>query len=282
MTTTQAKQNQNQIQFSGLDIINDVLNSDTSKLVSAFKAMKTYSIYNTMYACLQMDMRKLPITPIKTFNQWKAEGYHVKRGAKAIGILFPTFYSEVEKDADGNVKKDANGKPLKSKHLKGFVEQHMHFCMTETNCTDYKVEDFTIDNYDLNKALKACGITLKQFQQFNGNIMGYAKHKDNSIALNPLIKDKAELLHTLFHEVAHVVLGHTSKDCKVEKGMREYEADMTGYIVMKFLGLANDNLQKQCKAYISSYLCNDFKEATSDKEVRKILKAVDTILKAGM
>ena len=70
MTTTQAKQNQNQIQFSGLDIITDVLNADTSKLVNAFKAMKTYSIYNTMYACLQMDMRKLPITPIKTFNQW--------------------------------------------------------------------------------------------------------------------------------------------------------------------------------------------------------------------
>ena len=272
--TTQTTDNQNQIQFSGLDIITDVLNADTSKLVSAFKAMKTYSIYNTMYACLQMDMRKLPITPIKTFNQWKSEGYHVKKGAKAIGILFPTFYSEVEKDA--------NGKPLKSKHLKGFTEQHMHFCMADTNCTDYKVEDFTINNYDLDKALKACGITLKQFQQFNGNIMGYAKHKDNSIALNPLIKDKAELLHTLFHEVAHVVLGHTSKDCKVEKGMREYEADMTGYIVMKFLGLANDNLQKQCKAYISSYLCNDFKEATSDKEVRKILKAVDTILKAGM
>jgi Ca2+-binding EF-hand superfamily protein len=280
MTTTQTKTNE--VQFNGLEVISEVLNTDSSNLVMAFKAMKTYSIYNTMYACMQMQARNLPITPIKTFNGWKAEGYNIKKGSKAIGILFPMFVNIVEKDANGNVKKDANGKPIKRQFLKGFQEKHMHFCMADTTCTDYTADDFTIENYDLDKALAKCGITLKQFQSFNGNVMGYAKHKDNSIALNPMIKDKAELLHTLFHEVAHVVLGHTSKDCKVEKGMREYEADMTGYIVMKFLGLSNDNLQKQCKQYISSYLCNDFKEATSDKEVRKILKAVDTIVKAGM
>ena len=100
--TTQTKQNQ--IQFSGLDIINDVLNADTSKLVSAFKAMKTYSIYNTMYACLQMDMRKLPITPIKTFNQVSVSGSLFIFCGKGIPLRARGFLQQIlgEKRCYGN------------------------------------------------------------------------------------------------------------------------------------------------------------------------------------
>lgn len=269
--------------YNGLEVIESVLNTDAKDVANSFQVMRNYSIYNTIYAMMQMQARKQKITPIRTFNQWQALGYKVNKGAKAIRILFPVFVNIPIKDENGNVKKDENGKTITFKKLVNFTEKKMHFSMVETNCPTL-ADDFKIDNYNIDKALKSLKIKVTDFENFNGNVGGYAsKDKDGNrvIAINNMWDNK-DCLHTLFHEMAHVVLKHSDKNYSKNRGLFEYEADMAGYIVCKCLGLADERMQKRCKAYIQGWLKEDYKEAVSDNEVHKIMSAVDKILKAGV
>jgi hypothetical protein len=53
---------------------------------------------------------------LQTFQQWKKEGMSVKKGAKAFcKIDLWTMKMEDEKDEEGKVIKDENGKPKKKK-----------------------------------------------------------------------------------------------------------------------------------------------------------------------
>jgi len=53
---------------------------------------------------------------LMTFQQWKKEGMSVKKGAKAfLKIDLWTMKLEDEKDEEGKVIKDENGKPKKKK-----------------------------------------------------------------------------------------------------------------------------------------------------------------------
>jgi hypothetical protein len=62
-----------------------------------------------------------------------------------------------------------------------------------------------IPDFDIDTALRALDITRTPFEEMNGNIQGFAHGRE--IAVNPV----AALPHkTTFHELAHIVLVHTS------------------------------------------------------------------------
>ena len=270
--------------FNGLDIINAVLETPVTEVQSMFKSFHTFSMYNQFYAMLQMQQRKMKITPIRTFNQWKSDGYSVVKGAKAIKILFPIMKSIPLKDGNGNVKKDENGKIITLKKRVGFTEKSMHFAQSETTCKQFNMDDVKIDNYNLDKALKSLNIKMIDFNKLDLNIGGFTSKDNNNntvVSINT-VWGKEDTLHTLFHEMAHVVFEHASKNYQENRGLFEYEADMTAFIACKCLGLSNEKQQQKCKAYISSWLNDDFETATSDKEVHKIMSCVDKILKAGL
>ena len=269
--------------YDGLQVIESVINTDAGELAGSFHVMRNYSIYNTIYAMMQMQARKQKITPIRTFNQWRDLGYSVNKGAKAIRILFPVYVNIPLKDENGNPKKDEKGKIMTFKKLVNFTEKRIHFSMVETNCPTMPKTQ-SIDNYNIDLALKNLKIKTTEFESIDGNVGGYAsKDKDGNrvIAINNMWNDN-DCLHTMFHEMAHIVLKHADNDYAKNCGLYEYEADMTAFIVCKFLGIANERMQKRCKAYIQSWLKDDYADATSDKEVHKIMSAVDKILKAGI
>ena len=269
--------------YNGLEVIEEVINANADDLKSSFQIMHNYSIYNQIYAIMQMRAKKQKITPIRTFNQWQQLGYNVKKGSKAIRILFPVFVNIPVKDENGQEKKDENGKKITFKKLVNFTEKKMHFSMEDTNCPTMP-EVQPINNYNVDNALKQLKIKTTDFEMIDGNCGGYAtKDKDGNrvIAINNMW-NKEDCLHTLFHEIAHIVLKHSDKDYNKNRGLFEYEADMTAYIVCKYLGLANERMTKRCKAYIQSWLKDDYKDAVSDNEVHKIMAAVDKILKAGL
>lgn len=275
--------NTNEKLFSGLDVINEVLETSADDMKNSFQVMRNYSAYNQLYAIMQMHARKQKIAPIRTFNQWRELGYSVNKGSKAIRILFPVFVNIPLKDENGNPKKDEKGKVMTFKKLVNFTEKKMHFSMVDTNCPTTPITN-QINDYNVDKALSALKIKTTDFEMINGNCGGYATTNENGervIAINNMW-DKEDCLHTLFHEIAHIVLKHQDNDYKKNRGLYEYEADMTSYIVCKFLGIANERMTKRCKAYISSWLRDDYKEATSDNEVHRIMSAVDKILKAGL
>ncbi len=64
----------------------------------------------------------------------------------------------------------------------------------------------SLPEWDAERALAALDIEQIAFTETDGNCQGYAKKRQ--IAINPV----AQLPHkTLFHEAAHVVLGHTTR-----------------------------------------------------------------------
>jgi len=113
------------------------------------------------------------------------------------------------------------------------------------------------------------------FNMLDGNCQGYATGKN--IAVNPV----AVLPHkTRFHELAHVVLGHTAEHTmsdneRTPKDIREVEAESVAYICCSVLNL--DGLIES-RGYIQNWLSGN---EISDKTAQRIFGAAEKILKAG-
>jgi hypothetical protein len=109
----------------------------------------------------------------------------------------------------------------------------------------------------------------------DGNCQGYAEGR--SIAINPV----AVLPHkTRFHEIAHIVLGHTLEHKMADseltpRDIREVEAESVAYILCQLLGLKGE---EESRGYIQSWLKD---KDIEDASARKIFSAVDKILKSG-
>src|SRR5437870_4648813 len=86
---------------------------------------------------------------------------------------------------------------------------------------------------------------------------------------------------TLFHELAHVVLGHTEEKRRMDDdehtpvNIREVEAECVTLICCESLGLSGAEF---CRGYIQHWLGKD---TIPDRSAQRIFKASDLILKAG-
>ena len=133
-----------------------------------------------------------------------------------------------------------------------------------------------ISGFDIDTALCALNITRTPFEEMNGNIQGFANGRE--IAVNPV----AGLPHkTTLHELAHVVLGHTTSEKLVDseqtaRHIREVEAEAVALICCETLGLEGADF---CRAYIQHWLKTE-KEIPNQSAAR-IFAAATSILKAG-
>jgi transcriptional regulator with XRE-family HTH domain len=97
------------------------------------------------------------------------------------------------------------------------------------------------------------------------------------IAINPL----AQLPHkTLFHELAHQVLGHVGDQALVEverlpKNLREVEAESVALICCEALALEG---APYCRGYIQAWLAGD---EIPKRSAQRIFAAAEKILRAG-
>src|SRR5205814_1192826 len=110
---------------------------------------------------------------------------------------------------------------------------------------------------------------------------GFARKRQ--IAISPL----AQLPHkTLFHEAAHVVLGHTIESDFADaettpRSLREVEAEAVALLCCESLGLEGADY---CRGYIQNWLHRPIgynAEAIPERSAQKILRAADQILRAG-
>jgi len=133
-----------------------------------------------------------------------------------------------------------------------------------------------IPGFDTATALIGLNITRVPFDEINGNIQGFARQRE--IAVNPL----AGLPHkTTFHELAHVVLGHTTTERLVDSEqtvahLREVEAESVALICCETLGLEGAEF---CRGYIQQWLKTE-KEIPNHNAAR-IFAAATSILRAG-
>ena len=133
-----------------------------------------------------------------------------------------------------------------------------------------------IPGFDIDIALRTLNITRTPFKEMNGNIQGFANGRE--IAVNPV----AALPHkTTLHELAHVVLGHTTSEKLVDseqtaRHIREVEAESVALICCETLGLDGAEF---CRGYIQHWLKTE-KEIPNQSAAR-IFAAATSILKAG-
>ena len=244
--------------------------NEPGSILKAYSNFHNYSMGNCMLAYLQAQMRDIEFGPFATYKKWNELGRQVERGEKAITLCQPVMINK--KDSAGNVCKDEDGQPLKRKI---FTYKNRWFFLGQTSGDVVEFE--TGPEWDKAKALKALGVTEESFSHSNGNVQGYAK-AGKKLSINPV----AELPHkTLFHELAHIVLGHCDDNTIVDevelsRNIREVEAEATALICMEALGLDGPEF---ARGYIQHWLGEE--KEIPEKSAAQIFTAASKILAAG-
>src|SRR5579862_1312014 len=231
---------------------------------AAYSQFHNYSFGNVMLAAFQCQQRELPFGPLATFPRWKALGRHVKKGERALALCRPVTV-RVDEDDDQNAE---------ARRFTRFIFKNAWFVLAQTEGPD--VPRLTLPSWDQTRALAALDVKEIAFSTTNGNIMGYARQRE--IAISPL----SPLPHkTRFHEVAHVLLGHTTEAEQADgdltpRDLRAVEAEAVALLCCEALGLPGADYSR---GYIQNWWGAG--NAIPERSAQKILKVADQILRAG-
>ena len=236
-------------------------------IMKAYSAFHLYSLGNQLLALVQCQMRGLQPGPINTFPKWQALGRYVKRGERALTLCMPISRKHQDDESD------------EENTFTSFVYKARWFVLAQT-----EGEEFTapvVPEWETSRALATLNIERIDFDSTDGNSQGFAKKRQ--IAINPL----AQLPHkTLFHEAAHVVLGHTAEGNfsdgeMTPRNLREVEAEAVALLCCESLGLEGVDY---CRGYIQNWLYRGTgfdANAIPEKSAQKIFRAADQIIRAG-
>jgi len=240
------------------------------KMSDTYSRFYEYSFTNMIWLMLQGVNE-----PIGPYGFWKTKfDRQVRKGEKAKTVLHPLIID----------KKDENGKPLldeqgkKQRILIGFKPRATVFGYSQTDGDE--IEWPEIPNWDLDLALKQLDITKVAFKHLDGNTQGYSI--DRKFAINPVAVHPWK---TVFHEIAHIVLGHTTKEnlseYQTHRGIHEFQAEAVAYLIANEVELLDWNAAES-RAYIQNWLSQTGDEdKVQDKHIRQVFAAVNKILKAG-
>ena len=243
--------------------------SEPGKMLKAYQAFHNYSIGNQLFALSQCEAREIELGPINTYAGWQQLGRQVKKGEKAIELCMPLLIKRKSDESE-------QGREEHTETFTNFIFRRNWFVLSQTEGEEI---DFAgTPEWSKEKALQALGIEQISFSDPDGNVQGYATK--NKIAVSPI----AGLPHkTIFHELAHVVLGHTAENSlhdseQTPRNLREVEAESVALVLCETLQLEGAEF---ARGYIQSWLGEEAKEIP-DASARKILAAADKILKAGI
>lgn len=218
--------------------------------------------------------------PVATYKRWAELGYQVQKGSKAKMVLAPIMFSKVVENNGVPVIDPATGQPKKRQVLVGFRESRSVFGFSDTDGDE--LPPIEVPKWDSKLALKSLGVKRVRFSHTDGNVQGYSQEVkgEKQIAINPAAKYASK---TLFHELAHLVLGHCAEDSDYHnaRGTAEFEAESTAYLVAKELELVDWN-PAESRAYIEGWLGGKRDaDDVDDKTLGRIFAAANKILVAG-
>lgn len=232
----------------------------------AYRAFHAFSLGNQILAASQLIERGMPIAPIASFNTWKAKGRMVRKGQKALRLFMPVTLKRQDRDEETGIEQEI--------HFQSFLLKPHWFSLDQTDGAAFTEEPCSPD-WEAGRAMDALGIEDIPFEMLDGNCQGYAT--GNQIAVSPL----AVLPHkTRFHEMAHVVLGHTAEsamqdDERTPRNLREVEAECVAFILCSILGLPG---RDESRGYVQNWLGE---EPLTEKTARRIFAAAEKLIKAG-
>lgn len=248
-----------------LNLLNEAI-SKPGVINQAYRAFHRFSLGNQILATIQLLSRGLPVAPIASFNAWKEKGRMVKKGEKAIRLSMPVTVKR-KPEGDGNTEEEGGA-------FRIFVMRPNWFSLDQTEGAEF-AEEAKSPSWDADLAMQSLGIEEIHFNHLNGNMMGYAI--DRRIAINPVNPLKHK---TRFHELAHIVLGHTAEgemadSADLPRSLKEVEAEGVAYILCSLLDMPG---QAESRHYIQGWLESD---SVPEKSARHIFTAADKILHAG-
>jgi antirestriction protein ArdC len=239
------------------------------RTLEAYTAFHNYSMGNALLALEQCVRRNLQSGPLNTYRGWLERKRQVRKGESGITLCMPMpFKRKTATD-------DTEEEPAKPRTRNAFRFRAYWFVLAQTE--GQATEVTPIPGFDLEFALSNLHIRRVAFDEINGNIQGFARNRE--ISVSPL----AALPHkTTFHEIAHVVLGHTTSEKLVDgentpRHLCEVEAESVALLCCETLGLDGAEF---CRGYIQHWL-NTEKEIPSHNAAH-IFAAATSILKAGI
>jgi len=238
------------------------------RMLAAYTAFHNYSFGNALLALEQCVRRNLQPGPLNTYRGWLERKRQVRKGETGITLCMPMPFKRTT--PTGDTEEEAAEPQTRN----AFRFRSYWFVLAQTEGEETYVAP--IPGFDLDTALRALNITRTAFDEINGNIQGFARHRE--IAVNPLVA----LPHkTTFHEVAHIVLGHTTSDKLVDdehtpRHLCEVEAESVALICCETLGLDGAEF---CRGYIQHWLKSE--REIPNHNAAHIFAAATSILKAG-
>jgi antirestriction protein ArdC len=243
-------------------------------LSKAYSVFHNYSLGNQLLASFELASRGMPLSPIASFSRWKELGRSVRKGEKAIPLVMPvTLKKKKAEDVESDDESTDGGRTI-------FILKRNWFSLDQTEGEAFTPE-VSSPEWDKAKALATLDIKEVPFEMADGNCQGYAKRGVREVAVNPVAVMPWK---TLFHEIAHHLLGHTATGDAtgvmadgpaMPKCIKEAEAEATAYLCCATLGLPG---MEESRGYIQHWLDG---EEFPDKSARRVFAAADKILKAG-
>jgi antirestriction protein ArdC len=231
-------------------------------LSSAYSQFHNYSLGNVLLAAFQCQARGIALGPMATYPRWQELGLHVRKGEKAITLCQPVAIRR-EGEAAGN----------DDTVIVRFTYRPHWFVLAQTDGADVPPAD--VPGWEASRALAAFDVVETPFDAIDGNLMGYAKGREISISpVNPLPHK------TRFHELAHVLLGHTAEAAQADtdatpRSLKEAEAEGVALLCCEALGLPGADC---CRGYIQHWLAGN---PIPERSAQRIFRVADQIIRAG-
>jgi len=233
-------------------------------LGSTYSRFHDYSLANMLL--FRMQGLYEPVAP---YSRWKSLGRHVLRGARAKEVIVPVLINEPESEETPEEKHERVAR------LVGFKVVRVVFGLSDTEGPD--LPPVPTPGWDLQHALGKLAINEGAFVSTNGNIQGYSQGLE--FAINPIAVNRTK---TMFHELGHIVLGHTIpsryEEYSTHRGIMEFQAEAVAYLAMNELGQLDDDTASRSRGYIQHWLRD---EHPPDKAIQQVFRATDAILKSG-
>ena len=239
--------------------------TEPGTISTAYQQFHNYSLGNQLLAWGQCQERGIPAGPMATFPKWRELGRHVRKGEKAITLCQPVT---VKRPAD------ADDDTIEAEVITRFVYKPRWFVFSQTDGAD--VQPASMPPWDRARALAALHVAEVPFDATDGNVLGFARGR--AIAVSPINPMPHK---TTFHELAHVLLGHTTEGEQADgehtpRNLRECEAEAVALLCCAALDLPG---VEHCRGYIQSWWGQG--NPIPERSAQRVLKAADQILKAG-
>ena len=245
--------------------IKEFLDSDKYKdYLTKMSQLNNYSNRNLRLILAQNPEAR----QVASFKQWKENfGRYVKKGEKALRIFKPM--TKIKKDENNQPILDKNGKP-ETVTFFGLVPV---FDVSQTEGKDMpkaaevKEQLTDLDYANLYRALMAIAkendVSVR-FEEMENNKHGYYFVPENQIVLRSNEMNKAQIIKTFLHEMAHAELHHADNPQKenLTRSTAELQAESVAYVVSSYYGIDT-----------SEYSFNYLSGWSADKETLADLEA---------